>query len=258
MERLGRKGKRDLSGLCAVTDLLRAVIAVAALGPIALPPQPAAEVAARSQSDRSLSEQRTEVVELQEAVRRLLDDVGPGNKANWFYPAFARQRIAWLRDQIQAGRLTLRLTSETPEGDENAVMASGIVDGAPTLLIPLKRFRQLLAADGRVRPPFTQRQKNDFALALVHEVVHLQGGFVRGSRSSRNAAERLREELRTWWEVNLYMVRPLRQFHQPMNATFLAIDDAFRTCGDVQHCPLVKSLISPKRLKRDGPNVPRS
>ena len=77
-------------------------------------------------------------------------------------------------------------------------------------------------------PPFTQQQKNDFALALVHEIVHLRNP----AADPRDTEARPAEESRVWRDVSLNAVRPLRTLNQPVHRRFLDVDDALRACRD--------------------------
>lgn len=95
--------------------------------------------------------------------------------------------------------------------------------------------------------PFTQRQRNDFAIGLVHEAVHLQNPK---PGNPARLEERLQEELRTWREVDVNVVRQLRQLNQPMNRWLIEADDILRSCVDNAHCePLTKILLPGERMR---------
>ena len=88
-------------------------------------------------------------------------------------------------------------------------------------------------------PPFTQQQKNDFAVGLVHEIVHLQNP----DADPRNQATRVAEESRVWREVNSEVVRPLLAGNHPLHSRFRDIDTALRICGDELPCPPLTRLV---------------
>ena len=205
-------------------------------GPLSFMPPGASSFAAQS---------RDEIVDLQvqEAVDHLLQLVMSSHRDNSHYPPFARERLDTLNAQAKTRQLSILLLKDlsgTDVGSE-ALMASGIVNGKRTIVISQPRLKRLLLEEGGVRPPFTQRQTNNFMLGLVHEAVHLESQQFGGPWTP---AERLREELRAWWEVSLRVVRPLRALNQPMHSQFEQVDRAFRACGDEQNCPFVRPIIS--------------
>ena len=62
--------------------------------------------------------------------------------------------------------------------------------------------------------------------------------------------ERRQEELRTWREVDVNVVRQLRQPNQPMNRRLIKGDDILRSCGDDAHCePLTEILLPGERSR---------
>jgi hypothetical protein len=62
--------------------------------------------------------------------------------------------------------------------------------------------------------------------------------------------DRIKEELRTWREVDLNVVRQFRQLHQPMNHRLIEADDILRSCGNNALCePLAKILLPVERMR---------
>lgn len=118
-------------------------------------------------------------------------------------------------------------------------MAASNLDGRPTIFIAKARFMKFLIETGATAPPFTTRQKNDCAVAIVHEIVHLQNPEADPRDINRRAAE----ESRVWREVSLQVVRPLRLRNQPMDQRFKDVDDAFRACRDALPCPSLARLV---------------
>jgi len=126
-------------------------------------------------------------------------------------------------------------------------MASGIVEGKPMIVIAGPRFLDLLVEGGRTSPPFTQRQRNDFPLGLVHETVHLEKD---NTANPTILQERLAEELRAWRKVDLNVVRELRRVNQPMNPRLVEADDALRSCGDKAQCESLQEILFPTERTR--------
>ena len=52
-------------------------------------------------------------------------------------------------------------------------MAAWSLGTKPAIFIGKSRFAKFLIDTGATEPPFTPQQKNDFTLALAHEIVHL-------------------------------------------------------------------------------------
>jgi hypothetical protein len=69
-------------------------------------------------------------------------------------------------------------------------MASGRPEGKPVIVIARPRFLDPLAEG--TGTSFNQQQRNDFALGLVHEVVHLQSA---NPGNPADLEDRLHEEL---------------------------------------------------------------
>jgi len=101
---------------------------------------------------------------------------------------------------------------------------------------------------GTVRAPFALQARNDFMLGLVHEVVHHRSPDAGNSGRSEN---RDNEELRVWLEVDLKVVRPLRQLDEPMNHQFIDVDNALLACSDHSDCAQVRRIILPAPRKRN-------
>jgi hypothetical protein len=181
--------------------------------------------------------------ELGSAANELFASVKRSIAEDSALPAFAREKIAWLVTQQRSGALSITLLKNAAGTNlsEEDLMASGRVDGRLVIVIAQPRFSTFLVEGGPIASPFSRQQVNDFMLGLVHETVHLQNAN-RGNPAS--LADRLREELRAWREVDVHVVRRLRQLHEPMNRRFTEADDALRSCGDEEPCrPLLEILI---------------
>jgi hypothetical protein len=136
---------------------------------------------------------------LHAAADQLLTLVMASGRETSHYPAFAKERLAWLNAEVRANRLSIVVLEDlsgTNVGSD-ALMASGVVNGRRSIVILQPRLRRLLLEEGGLRPPFTQRQKNNFMLGLVHEAVHLASP---NSGGPRKPADLLKEELRAWWK----------------------------------------------------------
>jgi hypothetical protein len=178
---------------------------------------------------------------LQGAADQLLALIDPERPENEYFSEFARDRLRWMVREHGAGRLQVAFLTDASNGPlpPDVLMAAWKLGDQPTIFIAKPRFMKFLIETGATEPPFTQQQKNDFALALVHEIVHLQNP----DADPRDAELRPAEESRVWREVSLKAVRPLRTLNQPIHQRFRDVDDALRTCGDALPCPPLLRLV---------------
>lgn len=178
---------------------------------------------------------------LQRAADQLLALVDPERPENDYFSDFTRDRLRWMVREHGAGRLDVAFLTEASNGPlpPDVLMAAWKHDGKPTIFIAKSRFMKFLIETGTTEPPFRQQQRNDFALALVHEIVHLQNP----NADPKNMQLRAAEESRVWREVSVQAVRPMRTRNQPMSQRFKDVDDALRACRDALPCPLLARLV---------------
>ena len=203
------------------------------------PPVPIDSQRLDSERDVAAAVQLTDE-QLQATADQLLALVDPEKPENDYFPDFARDRLRWMIRENGAGRLDVGLLTDNSAGlPADVLMAASDLNGKPTIFIAKPRFMKFLIEGGATVAPFTPQQKNDFALGLVHEIVHLQDS---GARPD-DPEFRAREESRVWREVDLQVVRPLRARNQPIHQRFRDVDDAFRACGDELPCPQLARLV---------------
>ena len=182
--------------------------------------------------------------EIRAAANQLFWALSPSLPENHYFSPFAKQKLLWIITEKQAGKLSLILLKNVDSAGLIAddLMASGRPDGKPIIVISQPSFLDFLLDGGRITAPFSQQQRNDFAIGLVHEVVHLDNSHLSNITTPQ---ERFQEELRAWRVVDLNVVRQLRELHRPMNHRLIEADDAIRSCGDSTHCePLRQILLS--------------
>jgi len=188
-------------------------------------------------------------VDLSAAVNQLFSSVSPSLPENKYFPQFAKEKLLWIVAQRNAGKLSIILLKNTDNTNLyfEDLMASGIVEGKMMIVIAGPRFLDFLLEGGRTSPPFTQRQRNDFTVGLVHETIHLEK---ENTANPANFQERLAEEVRAWRKVDLNVVRQLRQLNQPMNPRLTEADDALRSCGDKAECESLQEILFPTERTR--------
>jgi hypothetical protein len=94
------------------------------------------------------------------AADELTAAVDPASPGNEYFPGFARESLAWLYREVRAGRLAIVLLERLDNTNlhSNILMASGVVDGRPAILVPHRRFAEFLAdaAHGRIHKKTAQ------------------------------------------------------------------------------------------------------
>lgn len=187
--------------------------------------------------------------EISAAANQLFAAVNPSLPENQYFTQFARRKISWIADQRNAGQLSIILLKNIDNTglQFEALMASGRPEGKPVIVIARPRLLEFLS-DGRPKSaPFSRQERNDFALALVHEAVHLQNP---NPGNPANLEDRLHEEQRAWREVDVNVVRQFRRLEQPMNARFVEADDALRACRDKVPCESLRAMLLPGERMR--------
>ena len=178
---------------------------------------------------------------LQRAADQLLALSDPDRSENAYFPTYVRDHLRWMVREHGAARLQVAFLTDASNGPlpPDVLMAAWKLGDKPTIFIAKPRFMRFLIETGATEPPFTQQQKNDFALALVHEIVHLRNP----SADPRDMERRPAEESRVWREVNLMAVRPLRERNQPIHHRFRDADDALRLCRDELPCAPLARMV---------------
>ena len=177
---------------------------------------------------------------LQRAADQLLALSDPERSENAYFPDYLRDQLRWMVREHRSGRLTVGFLIDDSAGlPADVLMAASQLDGAPAILIAKPRFMRFLIETGATEPPFTQQQRNDFALALVHEVAHLRNPAADASDMGLRTAE----ESRVWREVNLQAVRPLRERNEPIHHRFTDADDALLMCRDQLPCAPLARMV---------------
>jgi hypothetical protein len=175
-------------------------------------------------------------------VDALLVAVNPDRPENAYFTDYAQEALRWMMAEYGADRLVVALELDPSAGSglpPDVLMAATQLNGKSAIVMAKPRFATFLRAG---RPPsqlYSEQQKNDFAVGLIHEVLHLRRAI--GEPSSEEM--RVQEESRVWLEVNSEVVRPWRAANRPLSRRFFEVDDAFRRCGDMVPCLAVDRML---------------
>ena len=179
--------------------------------------------------------------QLEVAADELLASVNPRIPSNGYLPRYVKDKLLWFNEEYQDGRVEIRFFHDTPQLSlpSDVVMVAMRTGDRAVIFISKPRFASDLSSTGPIHPPFNARQRNDFTISLVHEIVHVQNPRA----NPEDPTEHAREELRVWREVTINAVRPLRLLNQPVNPRFFEVDDALRVCNDRLPCPGIERLV---------------
>lgn len=174
--------------------------------------------------------------EAKELANQMLAAVNPDRPENAAMPSFMKEKILWLINQQNSQNLIVALKPQyRSTGDRSSLMDSGY-DDADKMFINIygARLIQLVRQQNNTPVGFNPKEKNTFALALVHEAIHLEqpASYFR----SAGYDELIAEEVRTWAKMIIYAVRPMRSRGEPLESDFREMDDTLKTCNDRPDC----------------------
>jgi hypothetical protein len=182
--------------------------------------------------------------------------VDPKRPENVYFPPYLKEKLQWLKDNAMTGYNPIM-----PEGwDSVSVISPQTATMAiatyctipapanwndrpcifvyPIMMMILLRFEFHLTAPD-------QRFKNEFAMYLGHEGIHLERekAFFRPNIPHE---EVVKEETRTWFKMCRDMVRPLRRAGQPVGKDLEDVDDLVKACGYKLPCRKFEALVRDK------------
>jgi hypothetical protein len=168
-------------------------------------------------------------------VNQLLVAITPDRPENAYMTPFMKEKIRWVYAEAASHRLNIAFVDNTKGkmGVRTVLMNSGRDNGVLFIQISANRLLELIRIQQHVAIGFNQMQKNTFALALVHEAVHLE----RPHDKPRPKVEFVREELRTCRKVDREAVIPLLKIGEPLDIDFHDIHSILGKCGNSQDCP---------------------
>jgi len=166
-----------------------------------------------------------------------------------YFPQFAKGKGLWITTEKKAGKLSIILLKNTDNTNLyfEDLMASGIGrretddcdSRAEVLRFPDRRWTDVTA--------LPQRQRNDFALGLIHETVHLEKENTANLQFFKSV---LLKNFELGEKVDLNVVRELRRLNQPMNPRLIEADDALRSCSDKAECEALREILFPTETTR--------
>lgn len=175
----------------------------------------------------------------------------PEDVTNVYMPAFMKERLGWINqqvDRVDRGKLVLQMVDNSNGKlfGEKVLMITNYFDGIPTIRVSGNRLVSLTTINPNGTMTFDLAQKNGFAVALVHESVHLERGVIFFTTAHSDEVER-NEELRTARKVDRLVVAPLLAEGQPVYPDFVRLHDIFRECGYTGPCPAFNDYFRESR-----------
>lgn len=167
------------------------------------------------------------------------------HEANKQLPPWTKERISWFFRQNQEDQLTLSVIATGLIGDDQQViaMASGYKDGKANIEVNLSLLAIWFWDSYKQNVPVNRARRNDLALILSHEVIHIQHGSVILQEITVDPALRKEEERRTWAVSVLEDIRPLIRKGEKMNDHFIKAEEAFRFCNGDPDCPAFEKFV---------------
>jgi hypothetical protein len=153
--------------------------------------------------------------------------------------------LAWIFNENRVGNLTFSWFANGRIEDNQQVygMTSGYVDGKLNIEVNLSLLAIWFWDSYKDHTPIPPMRRNDLAIMLSHEVIHLQHGKDVLEAVKTNLALRKEEERRTWTVTVLEDVRPLIASGEKLNEHFVQASDAFKACSGDPLCPAFESFI---------------
>ena len=155
--------------------------------------------------------------QLEAAADGLLAGANPRLPSNGDSPRYVKDKLLWFSEEYEERSLEIRFFHDTPQFSlpSDVMMVAMRTGDRAVIFISEAALRVRCVQHRPMRPPFNARQRNDFAISLVHEIVHVQ---------------------------TINAVRPLRLLNQPLNPRFFEVDDALLACNDRLPCPGIERL----------------
>jgi hypothetical protein len=131
-----------------------------------------------------------------------------------------------------------------PGTSETVLMQSFYEGDQPVLTIAAIRLLVLVRVQGGLALGIDRPSSVTYAIALAHEVVHLERSPEEWKRQ-RTPQDLFEEEVRTWEIVSREIVRPLIALGEPVEPEMAEIDSILlNRCGDSgRNCPAFRGWL---------------
>ncbi len=179
---------------------------------------------------------------------RIALTLDPTAPINSYMPEGLKNRLIWLNAQQKMGRLTIGVApyfmdkNGKPRSDKAFMVSNILPDGNYIIGVAGLRLYEAVQQNSGQFPVITPEWKNFIALALAHEVIHLENkGYF--TKQDHTAEERLNEELRAWI-ITCELTRVIRNAGQDVGYSNALIDDAVRACQYRLPCAGLRSILT--------------
>lgn len=154
------------------------------------------------------------------------------------------QRIDWMFRESQNINFTLakRVAEDTEE--KTHLMIAGYDNGKLELKVNLGWLVKKYWENYRSNTPISRQDRNDLAILLSHEVIHLQHGPLLLQALKTDPALLGFEERRTWAQSVIEDIRPLVERNEAVNTDYTVAQILLRYCDDDMDCQAFKNFAA--------------
>lgn len=165
--------------------------------------------------------------------------------ANKHLSTWTKERISWMFKENQEDRIAFNVfaSGRILDGQQVYGMASGYADGKANIEVDLSLLGIWFWDSYKQKTSVDRVRRNDLAVMLSHEVIHIQHGsaILQGIKS--DLVLRKEEERRTWTASVLEDIRPLIRRGENLNEHFVQANEALRICNGDPDCPAFDKFI---------------
>lgn len=193
-----------------------------------------------------------------EYFQKLCARLYPDVPENSYFTPFMKERLRWIWSATKAYSesqdkrgLDLKLVMTVPPNNGALMRSFQFADRIKHVEVFAPRMFEERDYFERNNPDDHElREKNSFAIALVHETIHLDVYHPELNDILEFNEDYYREESRAWWETVEKVIHPLLLLNQPMDETPEAYDVAYTSCKGRRPCAKFEQEIRQRSFRK--------